>query len=626
MTTHYVRTPTSHRTPTTLDLVDRLIVFEGSTNEFLSNLLAVQCHITGAGGGAILRAGQKTEIVSVFPHLESQATAPIWLAQAAEAAPNALATGHTVVKVLAGCENLYEQFPPRHLVMLPIRSGRHVRGLAAFVLDTPSPQALSQGIERLELSSSLLSLYEMRLTLQQRQDELRRLRTAMETLAAMGVAKELKAASMAICNELSASWNCQRASIGFLKGRRIRLAAMSHVEQFSRKADLVQAVECAMEECVDQDAEVLHPTAEPVDYVARSAGELSCRYGPCCVLTLPLRCNERVVGAITLERSLESSFSSDEVESLRLMCELCTGPLLGLLETDRWIGGRAARAVSTVAARLVGPRHADIKLLAAIISGLVLFAMLGRGQYQAEAPFVFQAVQRQLITAPMALQLKEVHVVPGQQVRAGQTLATLDAVDLRWQREQSAAEGQAYFKQRDAAMSEGKTADAQIAQAQADKSDSRTRLLDEQIRRAVITAPMDGVVLKGDWQRKLGSPLESGQVLFELAPLQSLRAELAVPEEYIPDVQTGQQGRLATVAFPSRHIDLTVERIDPVAEVVDQKNVFKVRATLPGDFMQACPWARPGMEGLAKIDLGSRRYAWIWTRKAVNFARMKLWI
>ena len=32
------------------------------------------------------------------------------------------------------------------------------------------------------------------------------------------------------------------------------------------------------------------------------------------------------------------------------------------------------------------------------------------------------------------------------------------------------------------------------------------------------------------------------------------------------------------------------------------------------------------MEGVAKIDIDKRPYAWIWTRKIINWVRMKLWL
>jgi len=34
---------------------------------------------------------------------------------------------------------------------------------------------------------------------------------------------------------------------------------------------------------------------------------------------------------------------------------------------------------------------------------------------------------------------------------------------------------------------------------------------------------------------------------------------------------------------------------------------------------------RPGMEGVAKISIDRRHLVWIWTRRLVNWVRMKLW-
>jgi len=79
---------------------------------------------------------------------------------------------------------------------------------------------------------------------------------------------------------------------------------------------------------------------------------------------------------------------------------------------------------------------------------------------------------------------------------------------------------------------------------------------------------------------------------------------------------------LATVAFPSIKIPFDVERITPVAEVVNEQNVFRVRARIH----QTHDWMRPGMEGIAKVDIDERRYIWIWTRKLTNWIRMTFWL
>jgi multidrug efflux pump subunit AcrA (membrane-fusion protein) len=121
--------------------------------------------------------------------------------------------------------------------------------------------------------------------------------------------------------------------------------------------------------------------------------------------------------------------------------------------------------------------------------------------------------------------------------------------------------------------------------------------------------------------RQIGAPVKTGDALFEIASLESLRAQLMVPEDQIANIQLGQKGTLATVSYPSRKIAFVVERINPMAELANERNVFKIQVKLT----QMYPWMRPGMEGVAKISVGRRTYAWIWTRKFVNWMRMKFW-
>jgi hypothetical protein len=130
------------------------------------------------------------------------------------------------------------------------------------------------------------------------------------------------------------------------------------------------------------------------------------------------------------------------------------------------------------------------------------------------------------------------------------------------------------------------------------------------------------VVLTGELNRRIGAPVKTGDVLFEVAPLPELRADVMVPEDQIGDVRTGQEGELATASYPDRRIRFVVEHVNPVAEVSKQQNAFKVRVRL----LEVQPWMRPGMEGVAKITIDRRSYAWLWTRRLVNWVRMKLWL
>ena len=611
--------------PSTAELIERLSQFEGPPEHFLVNLLAVQCYVTAAENGTILRIGPNgaTEVLAVYPTLPPNAPAPVWLARAVEAAPGVISAGKTAIKPLHDQEDLYGQPARRHLVMIPLRTGGGFAGLGAFVVEAGDSGTLIACRERLELTISLLSMYEMRLALAKRQVDLRRLKNAMDVLAAVNEHDRFAGAAMALCNELASRFQADRVSLGFLKGRYVHLRAMSHTEKFSRKMKLVQDIEAAQEECLDQDVEVLHPASPESTFVSRAAKELATRHGPTAILSLPLRREGKARGVLTLERPSDKPFALDEAESLRLICELCTARVVNLYEHDRWFGARLAAATRKGLALMVGPKHTWIKLLALLGCGLVVFMCVAEGQYRADGSFVLESTQVHLLSAPFDGTIETCNVHPGSPVEAGKTvLAEMDTRDLRKELFSLSSQKVAREKEADKARTEGKIGDAQVAEAHAQAVAARIDLLKSRLEKAKLISPVSGVVTKGDLEKQHRPPVKMGDTIFEVAPLENIRAELSVNEEDIAEVREGMEGELATATYPDRRIGFVVERINPVAEVVEQKNVFKVRVRLK----DRPAWVRPGMEGVAKIDIDRRLYAEIWTRKLVNWIRMKLWL
>ena len=623
--TELTRTGAGVERLTTAEVIDRLSRFGGPPEQFLANLLAVQCQIGPAQGGAIIRSGPEgsAELLAVYPGLQPNASLPVWLAQAIELLPEMLSTGVSALKPLHAPDDMYGQPPQRHLALVPLRGPQAVRGMAAFMIETRDELVLAAARDRLELSVSLLSLYEMRLTLQRRQLDLRRLRLSMEVLAAVNEQERFAGIGMALCNELASRWQCDRVSLGFLKGRYVHVRAMSHTEKFSRKMKVVQDIESAMEECVDQDVEVLHPSSPEATYVSRAAAELSRHHGPSAILTLPLRHSGEAKAAILLERPADQPFNIEEIESLRLAADLITPRLVNLEEHDKWIGARMAGGIRKGAAAAVGPKHTWIKLLVILIVGFLLFAFLVDGEYRVEAPFALEPIEQQVVPAPFDGYLSAVYVEPGDMVEGGKTtLATLETAELKLRLASAKAERLSYLKQATAASAEDKTAEAQIYQAQADSIGAQMNYLEYQIAHATVISPMSGLVVTGDLKRQVGAPVKTGDVLFEVAPVEALRAELLVPDSDAADLLEGQAGEIATASYPDQRVAFVVERINPMSEVVERQNVYKVRVRLD----TAYPWMRPGMEGLAKVDIGKRSYAWIWTRTLVNWVRMQLWL
>jgi len=610
------------------DLIDRLSRFQGPPQVFLTNLLAVQCQLSSASAGAILRTGAEggMEVLAVFPQQQPDTPAPPWLSHAAQAGGPVLRQGATAIRPLHDTDDLYGAPPRRHIVMIPLRGAQGLRGMTAFLVDSGDEEVVAACREKLELTTSLLSLYEMRLTLQRRQGDLRRLRSAMEVLAALNEQERFHGMAMALCNDLASRWECDRVGLGFLKGRYVQLKALSHTEKFSRKMQIVQDMESAMEECLDQDVEVLHPSSPEATYVSRSAADLA-RHGSTSVLSVPLRDAGEPTAVLTLERPADDPFDADEVEALRLTGNLITPRLVNRYHQDRWFGARAAGGVRTGLAFAVGPKHTWMKLIILGVLGLAAFVTFVHGDYNAQGTFTLETVERQVVPAPYNGFLAEINAVPGDSVIKNETvLAMMDTKDLAYQIEEASARQRSYHAQAEVASRDWKVAEAAIYRLQAEAVAAQLRLLKLQEDQATLISRIDGVVISGDLNRSIGAggPVETGDILFEVAPLEALRAEVLIGEDQIGEVHPGQRGELAATSHPDQRIEIVVEHINPVAEVVDQKNVFRVRVRLELDEDKLLDWMKPGLEGVARIHITTMPYGKLWTRKMVNWFRMKL--
>lgn len=631
-------------------MVERLVKFNGPPELFLSELLAAQCRLGQAAAGSVVRLGASgpppeltpsaaggvaaqnlnesqqvaAEIMAVFPPLPATGSPPSWLAHAIELAmkPSPEAVGTQVHRLQASSAE--SGFPVvHHLVLVPVNTEGGFSGVAAFLLDTDDQQIVEARRQRIELSVSLLSLYEMRQILQQRDADLRGLSTATRVLSASNDHPKFRAAAFSLCNEIATRWRADRVSLGLLSGRYVKLRAMSQTEHISRKMALVGAIESAMEESLDQDIEVLHPIPGGAMLVNRAAQELSSQHGPSAICSLPMRRGGEVIGVVTVERPIDQPMSPEEVAFLRMAVDLFTPRMAELAETDRWFGARLADATRRTLSEALGPRHTWAKVSAIALLAGVLALVFVPGTIRVEAPFKFQAVTQRSIPAPFEGYLETVEAEPNDVVEPGAVLATLNTAELRAELSRLEAEQLGYDKEAKMAAREGNQVERQIAEARVAKVEAQLEWLRWQIEHAVIRAPIAGTVVVGDLKQQLGAPVSKGDVLFEVAPLSELRAELWVADDKIGDVPPeGGKGQLAAAAHPGQKLDFEVEQINPIAEVIDGSNVFRVRVKL----LERQPWAKPGIEGVAKIDADQAPIGWVWTRDAINWVRLKLWI
>lgn len=225
--------------------------------------------------------------------------------------------------------------------------------------------------------------------------------------------------------------------------------------------------------------------------------------------------------------------------------------------------------------------------------------------------------------APIEGYIDETQVRPGDAIAAGAVLARLDTNDLEIERLHWLSEKRKATLEYAKAMSGRERSSLGVLTAQIEQADAQIALLDLQIERSALVSPFDGVVVAGDLTQSIGASVTRGEILYEIAPLNDYRIVIRVDERDISFVEPGQTGRLILASMPGKRIPFEVRSITPVTSSEDGKNYFRVEAYMPED--KSVTGLRPGMEGIAKINVGSRRLIWIWTRELFSWARIALW-
>ena len=428
--------------------------------------------------------------------------------------------------------------------------------------------------------------------------------------------------ALTLVTDLATRLECDRVSIGFRQDGRIKVQALSHSSRLVQNMNLVQAVAEAMDEAVDQNTTLCLPQDEGRTIQLRAHHKLAREFGNRHVLTVPFAPDAEARGALLFERPDGRGFDRQDIELCQSVALLAGRVLYQRLRQERPLWRKGRDALLREAGRLFGARYIGRKLLVLAVAALALFAALAHGPYRVGASATVQGVVQRVVAAPFEGYIAEATRRAGDEVRQGDVLAVLDTRETELELLRAGNLEVQYRRQGEEAMARGDSAAAAIAQAQARQAMAQIQFYRQQIQRSSLRAPFDGVLVSGDLSQQLGEAVKRGQELFKLSPLDGYRLWLDVEDRQIDDVAVGQTGRVALAAMPDRQIPFTVTRIVPLAQVQEGKTVFRLEASLtPGESATL----RPGMEGVGRIDIGERRYAWIWTHGFMDWLRLKWW-
>jgi hypothetical protein len=444
----------------------------------------------------------------------------------------------------------------------------------------------------------------------------------VEVIAQAVNQKTCRESATAVVHVLASQLDCTRVTIGFTRGQDIKIAAMSNTVRIEEKNNLVRAIVQTMHESIDQDISIMVPvTAEHSAMVIDAHGRLADLGGGGAVCTVPLTHHDRCVGALTLERTAGRDFDMDTLELCESVAAI-VGPILdGKRQEQRPLLAKLGSRLHDYLSRLVGPGYLVFKTCMAVSVAALLLSSLLHGDYRVDARARLEGTTQRVVVAPYEGFLVDAPVRAGDIVEQGQLLCRLDDRDLKLERAKWSGEREQHLKARREALGNHDRTEISLTKSRLEQAEAELALVEEKLARTRVIAPLSGIVVSGDLSQSLGMPLERGQVLFEVAPLNSYRIMLEVDEREVGYVTPGQQGRLVLSGSPHVLHPFTVERILPVSSAADGKNFFRVEASLKKDSEAL----RPGMLGVGKINAGEHRLIWLWTHKLTDWLRLSLW-
>jgi multidrug resistance efflux pump len=172
----------------------------------------------------------------------------------------------------------------------------------------------------------------------------------------------------------------------------------------------------------------------------------------------------------------------------------------------------------------------------------------------------------------------------------------------------------------------------EAVQAEITRLEARRDHLTQQLTRLTVRSPIAGVITTRKLREKVGEFVDRGDLIATVHELNTISAEIAVPEKEIADVRIGQNVWLKARAYPEQIFE---GRVISIAPAVTQSKISDGAAEETGlrprtvlvttQIRNEAGLLKGAMTGQAKIYCGSRRVSDLLTRRATRYLRVEFW-
>ncbi len=453
------------------------------------------------------------------------------------------------------------------------------------------------------------------------QSDGRRMEHVLESLAAALSQKDFRHMAEALVTDLALRLECEMVALGFRKRLNTKVVRVSHAVDFGSRMNLTRDLSGAMDEALDAGCLIVHPEPAGATVSNRAHRELARTHQAANLLSVPFDVGGDLVGALTFERRDGLPFDMATVELCDCIAAVLGPVLYAAWREERWIGTKLAESIKRSAQRLLGRGYVGRKIALLASVGVVALFATWKTDFVVTSDALIEGSVQRVVSAPFEGYIAAEELRAGSIVRQGDVLARLDDRDLSLERLRWTTTVREKETEYSRALSVGDRVEASVIQAQIDQARAQVGLIEEQIARTVLTAPLNGIIVSGDLSQMIGASVSRGQPLFTIAPIDDFRVILSVDERDTAQIQPGQTGQILIAALPEQPLPYVVTQVTPVNHIGDGRNLFRIEA----DLKETDAALRSGMQGVGKTTIEERLTIANWTRGLRDWLRMELW-
>ena len=217
------------------------------------------------------------------------------------------------------------------------------------------------------------------------------------------------------------------------------------------------------------------------------------------------------------------------------------------------------------------------------------------------------ALDAAVVSAPIEGVIKTFHVAPNQTVVKGQPLFTLDETSLKNRREVAfkqlqVARADAMSAQQKSFENENSRADMASLNGRVAERQAELASVEDQLKRIIVLAPNDGVVVFGDVNDWLGKPVNTGERVALLADPKDAGLLIWLPVSEAINLDVGANIKLYLQIAPLKPLAATLTQTSYQAVLSPEGiSAYRLRAQLQLSDAQEQSLARIGLKGTAKL-------------------------